>query len=76
MLDTHDIDLKEVVELVKKKEIRQPITKANIEKNWQIVLTQKESEMGQIYYSRQVEDADIEKMIRSLPLTEIPKSSL
>ena len=76
VLDTHDIDLKEVVELVKKKEVRQPITKANIEKNWQIVLTQKESEMGQIYYSRQVEDADIEKMIRSLPLTEIAKSSL
>lgn len=76
VLDTHDIDLEEVVELVKKKEVRQPITKANIEKNWQIVLTQKEKEMGQIYYSRQVEDADIEKMIRSLPLTEISKSSL
>ena len=76
VLDTHDIDLKEVVELVKKKEVRQPITKANIEKNWQIVLTQKESEMGQIYYSRQVEDAAIEKMIRSLPLTGIAKSSL
>jgi predicted nucleotidyltransferase component of viral defense system len=76
VLDTHRIDLKEVVELVKMKEVRQPITKTNIEKNWQIVLTQKESEMRQIYYSRQVEDAAIEKMIRSLPLTEIAKSSL
>lgn len=76
VLDTHNIDLNEVVELVKKKEVRQPITKANIEKNWQIVLTQKVKEMGQIYYSRQVEDADIEKMIQSLPLTEVAKSSL
>jgi len=76
VLDTHNIDLKEVVELVKRKEVRQPITKVNIEKNWQIVLTQKKKEMGQIYYSRQVEDSDIEKMIRSLPLTEIVKSSL
>lgn len=76
VLDKHDIDLKEVVELVKKKEVRQPITKANIEKNWQVVLTQKDGEMGQIYYSRQVEDYDIEKMIHSLPLTEIVKSSL
>lgn len=75
VLDTHDIDLNEVVELVKKKEVRQPITKANIEKNWQIVLTQKESEMSQIYYSRQVEDVTIEKMIVSLPLTEIVKPS-
>lgn len=76
VLDTHDIDLKEVVKLVSKKEVRQPITIANIEKNWQIVLTQKEKEMGQIYYSRQVEDVDIEEMIFSLPLTKIAKSSL
>lgn len=74
-LDTYNINLEEVVELVKKKEIRQSITKAaNIEKNWQIVLTQKKKEMGQIYYSRQVEDAVIKKMIRSLPLAEILKS--
>lgn len=73
-LDTYNINLEEVVELVKKKEIRQSITKANIEKNWQIVLTQKKKEMGQIYYSRQVEDTVIKKMIRSLPLAEILKS--
>lgn len=71
VLDTHDINLKETVELVKKKEIRQPITKAKIQKNWQIVLTQKESEMEQVHYSRQVETASIEKMICSLPLIEI-----
>lgn len=76
VLNTHNIDLKEVVELVKKKEIRQSITKASIEKNWQIVLTQKENEMGQIYYSRKVDDDLIEKMIFSLPLTEIAKPSL
>lgn len=74
VLDTHDIDLKEVVELVKKKEVRQPITKANIEKNWQIVLTQKEKEMSQIYYSRGVLDSQIEVLIQNLPLTEIRKS--
>ena len=74
VLDTHDIDLKEVVKLVKMKEIRQPITKANIEKNWQIVLTQKEKEMSQIYYSRGVLDSRIEKLICNLPLIEIRKS--
>jgi predicted nucleotidyltransferase component of viral defense system len=71
VLDTHNIDLKEVVKLVKKKEVRQPITKANIEKNWQIVLSQKEKEMSQIYYSRQVQGTEIEKMIHSFPLTQI-----
>lgn len=71
ILDTHEIDLQEVVGLVRRKEIRHPITKINIEQNWKIVLTQKETEMGQIYYSRKVEDSAIEEMIENLPLTEI-----
>ncbi len=71
ILDAHEIDLAEVIGLVKQKEVRKPITKANIEQNWKIVLTQKETEMGQIYYSRKVEDSAIEEMMRSLPLTEI-----
>jgi len=71
ILDAHKIDLAEVIELVKQKEVRKPITKANIEQNWKIVLTQMESKMGQIYYSRKVEDSAIEEMIRSLPLTKI-----
>lgn len=75
ILDAHEIDLAEVIGLVKQKEVRKPITKANIEQNWKIVLTQKETEMGQIYYSRKVEDSAIEEMIRSLPLTEIVQIS-
>lgn len=71
ILDSHEIYLEEVIGLVKQKEIRRPITKANIEQNWKIVLTQKQAEMGQIYYSRKVEDIAIEKMIKSFPLTKI-----
>lgn len=71
ILDKYPIDLGEIVRLVRQKEIRQPITKANIEQNWKIVLTQKEQEMGQIYYSRKVEDSVIEEIIENLPLTKI-----
>lgn len=71
ILDTYKIDLAEAVSLVKHKEVRRPITKANVEQNWKIVLTQKETEMGQIYYARKVDDRAIEQMIQSLPLTEI-----
>ncbi|MEK9171086.1 MAG: nucleotidyl transferase AbiEii/AbiGii toxin family protein [Patescibacteria group bacterium] len=71
ILDAHKIDLGEAVGLVKQKEIRRPITKANVEQNWKIILTQKETEMEQIYYSRKVEDSAIGEMIKSLPLTEI-----
>lgn len=70
-LEKYPIDLGEVVELVKKKEIREPISKVNIEQNWGIVLTQKDQEMNQIYYSKKVEDTAIEKMIEKLPVDEI-----
>ncbi|MCA9373353.1 nucleotidyl transferase AbiEii/AbiGii toxin family protein [Candidatus Woesebacteria bacterium] len=65
ILDTHSIDLTEVVNLIPQKEMRQPITKASIKQNWRIVLTHKE--MGQIFYSRKVADNAVELMIESLP---------
>lgn len=69
ILETHSIDMTEVVSLIQQKEVRQPITKTSIEQNWKIVLSQKE--MGQIYYSRKVSDSALEEMIQSLPLTRI-----
>ncbi len=71
ILDTHQIDLQEVLELIKHKEIRTPITKTNIQQNWDIVLTQKSAGMEQIYYSRIVEDSALEAMIKNLPFTKI-----
>lgn len=71
ILEKYPIDLKEVVTLIKQKEIRRPITKANIKQNWNIVLTQKKQEMEQISYSKKVEDRAIEEMIIRLPFTEI-----
>lgn len=65
------MDIKEIVSLIKKKEIRLPITKNNITQNWKIVLTQKEKKTGQIYYSKKVKDSEIEKMIKRLPFTKI-----
>ena len=71
ILRKHRVDLKEIVGLIKKKEIRLPITKNNVTQNWKIVLTQKEKKTGQIYYSKKVKDSDIEKMIKGLPFTKI-----
>lgn len=71
ILDTHKINLKEVIELVKQKEIRQPITKANIKQNLDVILTQKEVEMEQIYYLKKIKDISIRKMVQSLPFTKI-----
>ena len=71
LLEKYQLDLNGIVSYVKQKEIRRPITKASIQTNWKIIATEKEQEMGQIYYSKQVEDSQIETLIKSLPFDSI-----
>lgn len=71
LTDAHLIHLDEVVSYISRKEIRKPITKANILRNWAIVGTQKAKEMSQIYYSRKIDDAQIQDMIDALPFEAI-----
>lgn len=71
LLDSCNIDLDEVVGYVGQKEMRNPISKASILRNWAVVVTQRVKEMSQIYYSRNLDDELIQKMIDGLPFTEI-----
>jgi len=73
VLEKYQPDMDEVISLIRKKEIRQPITKNNIFSNWEVIGTQKMKEMRQIYYSREVEDELIQSMIVDLPFLEISK---
>ncbi|MBU1200273.1 nucleotidyl transferase AbiEii/AbiGii toxin family protein [Patescibacteria group bacterium] len=68
ILKEYTINLEEIIQLVKQKEIRQPISKANIKVNLEIIKTQKEKEMNQIYYSRNIDDTTIKEMVDRLPL--------
>ena len=71
ILDSYQIDLKEIVKYIRQKEIRKTISKANIFNNWLVVGTQKEKEMHQIFYSRKINNIQIQKMIENLPITEV-----
>jgi len=71
LLEKYKLNLKKVLDIVKQKEIRQPITKTGIVVNWKVVKTQKEKEMSQVYYARSIKDTVIEKMIRELPFSKI-----
>ncbi len=71
ILEKYRPNLDEIVGCIKQKEIRQPIAKISIKNNWSIIGTQKEAEMSQIHYSRQIDDKKIEKMIDSLPFDVI-----
>ena len=71
ILNTHKLDLQEILGYVHQKEIRKPITKANILQNWKITEEQKEVEKKVIYYSHPIDDSLIEKMLNELPVFEI-----
>lgn len=61
-------DLKEIIELMKQKEIIKTITQGNIFNNWEIVLKESETELGRIYYSENVTNNMIEDMISKLKI--------
>lgn len=71
LLEKYSLDLTEIVGYIKQKEIRKPITKVSIKNNWIVIGTQKEAEMMQIYYSRNIHDEQMKTMIESLPFAEI-----
>jgi len=65
------IDQVEMMNLLCKKEIRTPITKANMEKNWEIAREQQAADMGSIYCKKIVENHLIDKLIASLQFKTI-----
>ena len=71
LLTDMGIDLNEAVEILKQKEIRQPIIADNISQNWSIAKEQIESELGSIYCSENVENGRIETLIEGLQFDDL-----
>ena len=71
ILEKHQLNLEEITGYIRRKEIRQPISKKNIIKNWEITKEQKENEKKIIFYSWSVEDQQIQEMIHNIPFNEI-----
>lgn len=66
-------NLKEIVGLIEQKEVRKTISKDSILANWKIAKQEKSGEVQRIYYSEEVEDEEIEKMIKRLEIGTIEK---
>jgi hypothetical protein len=62
--------------MISQKEIRQPISKANILKNWQVVNSAKVKEKNLIYFTHELAPAQIEAMIHNLPFSSITAGSV
>jgi len=68
-----DVDMIEVVDLVRRKEIRKTISKKNILENWKLAKQEKQHEFASIYYSEELDDSEAEVILKSLDFIEIKK---
>jgi len=66
-------DLREITELIKQKEVRKPISQESMLANWEIAKQEKSGELQRIYYSEEVADIEIEKMLKGMSIEAIKK---
>lgn len=67
IIENFNLDLKKIVELAKKKEIRKPISKNTILENWRIVREEREKEESAVYYFKPIDDKKVEEILKALP---------
>lgn len=67
------INLKEVINLVKQKEIRKSISPKNIKSNWQLAKGDKQNDFQSIYFSEELDDNEINNYLSKLNFIEIKK---
>jgi predicted nucleotidyltransferase component of viral defense system len=71
LIKEFDVNFYEVVNILKMKEIRSPITVANIAENWAIAKEQLVGDLGAIYCSEELAIKDIEDLIQIMQFEDI-----
>lgn len=66
ILVNFNFDLKEIIGLLRQKELREDLSAENIFNNWQIALKGKEEDSENIFYSEELEKSEIEKYLKQI----------
>ena len=69
----YNIDMDETIRLVQQKEMRKPVTKASILRNWKIATGHRRDEIELIYYRDDIFDneQEVEGLLAMLPFDTI-----
>lgn len=59
-------NIKEIISLIRQKEIRYPITRESMLKNWKIAKKERDAELSRIYYADSPADSDVESLIKKI----------
>jgi predicted nucleotidyltransferase component of viral defense system len=68
LFNAGQFDIKEIIELIKQKEIRKPITQDSMLKNWKLAKKEKTEELTSIYYAHDIDEKDVEGLIHRLKI--------
>ena len=71
LLNEQKINFDEALEILKQKEIREPIIAENIRKKWSIAKEQKDRDLGSIYCSESIENKAIEEIIGGIKFDDL-----
>ena len=73
-MKNYDLDLKEIVELIKQKEVRKPLSQQSILANWENAKLEKADDAQRIHYTEEVDDLEMEEMLKTLDIGLIEPS--
>ncbi|MEK7850033.1 MAG: nucleotidyl transferase AbiEii/AbiGii toxin family protein [Candidatus Omnitrophota bacterium] len=73
LFERYKFDVEEIKDLIRKKEIRKPISSESMIKNWSIAKEEKKHEISRIYYGEEIRDAEVEKLVQRINVN-IPHS--
>lgn len=68
-----DINIDEVVNLVKQKEVRRTISTKNILTNWETAKQDKQADLQTIYYAEELKDEEIKNELEKLKFEDVKK---
>jgi predicted nucleotidyltransferase component of viral defense system len=68
-----EVDIEEVLDLVRQKEVRKTISTKNILNNWKIAKLDKQEDLQTIYYIEELKDEEIESELEKLKFEDIKK---
>ncbi|KUK66550.1 MAG: hypothetical protein XD85_0149 [Parcubacteria bacterium 34_609] len=67
------IEIEEIIELVKQKEVRKIISVNNILNNWEVAKIDKQEDLQNIYYTEEIKDEEIEEELFKLKFKPIDR---
>ncbi len=70
------IDFAEIITLLRKKEIRSTISKKKILSNWNLARQEKQKDISRIYYTEEIKDDEIKKVLNKLDFDLIKNNQI